>query len=412
MQDNWTATVTKRLGIEAFSREVEASPINPAEPRQSWATLNGHLTHRFNNYKGYGFSWGLTGGVMGIASLGYAETDNVGSWSYSVNPMALLEKTKLASLDDIGLGFDKESSWFSNTLKGIAKNTIKNATNQSQSSSGLFGMFNFNDFSMPYSTTEFSGTSVEIGVAVEGDPFAFPIGIEGGIKGSFAVQEGRKVADKKVFGYMYSGQATNGSALMDYYIENEATYQKRDLYLPVPFSNADQFSVSAEGLGGMFRLHHSKAGKFRPNYAKSSTDMFHINADIHLGGTFGIGGDLGYGRQNLTVENWYDGGYNFLPESQEDEPYFFRFAGDLGGSVEFAGNDLPVDSEIETNLLGQVSNIDVNGMFSDKRVNSGYPSSEINPSGRSGRSAYIGYNTNAEMLERGPFYLCLSLALR
>lgn len=398
MQTNWTATATKRLGLEVYSTELEPGPpamVATRVPGEVWAELNAQLTQRYNNHKGYGYSVGLTAGVMGTASVGYNETDGLGSFSYSVNPIALLSRFKAINLD--GLKFDKYGSWAKNAMRNAGRNALNSAFTQSASSSGVFGMFNFNDWSMPYSSTEYSGWSIELAGAAEGDLLPVPVGIEGGFKGTYAAQWSPSWTDKSTYGYLYSGSVEDDDALMDYYVEKEGYYQKRDSYLPIPFSNADHYIVSGQSLNGSFRAYHSKPGTFRPNHVSNQTVMAHGNLDVHFGLTGGIGFNGGFGVQTQSVRTWLDDAFSFAPIGDVDEAVFFRFTGDLGGSLEYSNTDEPTRASVANFNELSVGNV-------AERANDLIPASKINANERSGRSTYIGYNTNAEMMQRPPMH--------
>ena len=56
VRSNWTVTATKRAGLEVASGEIGGS-------------LGGFVTQRYNNYRGYGYTQGVSLGIMGIASI-------------------------------------------------------------------------------------------------------------------------------------------------------------------------------------------------------------------------------------------------------------------------------------------------------------------------------------------------------
>ena len=64
---------------------------------------------------------------------------------------------------------------------------------------------------------------------------------------------------------MNSGQAiAQNESKMDYYVEKESNYNTRDMYLSIPFSNADNYNATGEGVIGGFRAHSLNSGHFRP----------------------------------------------------------------------------------------------------------------------------------------------------
>lgn len=80
---NWTVTAGLGVGTELFGKDFLGGRANVAL--------------RYNNYQGYGYNLGAGLSLgKGVVSLGYNMTDGQGSFSASVNPMALLIRAKEA----------------------------------------------------------------------------------------------------------------------------------------------------------------------------------------------------------------------------------------------------------------------------------------------------------------------------
>lgn len=378
VRDNWTASVTKRIGVEAFSGDVTAGLFT---------------TLRYNNYTGYGYVSGVNLGIIGAANISFAVADGKSSWGFTISPIRLL--TRLAKgRDDHTKEKEKNSSWADRFARSLSKQ-VEGSFPQISSSGGIFGVYTFNDYTIPINTSSYQADTWMAAIAAQGDPLP-DVGVEGGIGGSYSVQKSIPRYTRKAYGYMYSGVADKfggtdseyKNIAMDYYIEKDAPYNKRDAFLGIPFSNADNFIVSGEGLSGSFRLHQRRLGHFRPPYSNSATRIRHINLDFHFGGGFGVGADLGYGDHYLRTDRWgtavddNDGGsptaLQFSNISTDDEPYYYRFADDMGGYTEFAEDDAPVQASVS---LGGLSM-------------EGVVSSSANQGKRTGRAAYIGFNTN------------------
>ncbi|MBT1706370.1 hypothetical protein KK060_24040, partial [Fulvivirgaceae bacterium PWU20] len=255
-----------------------------------------------------------------------------------------------------------------------------------------YGVFSFNDFSKPAIVHDYNGKSYNVQIGLQGNLNPFPAGSTANISGSYSYQENVGAQTVSGYGYLYSSDAgAVSNSVMDYHVEKETDFNKRDIFLGVPFNDADNFTVTGEGIGGGFRLYNKRSGHFGPRQVKSKTSILNVGAEAGTGWTFGPGVDIGKGEQNMTMEDWKRDLSSFESRTNKDidEPVFFRFNNDLGGEWGYNHNDKPFQASITSpNFL------------STKRDPS-LPSSSFsyNNGERSGRSSYIAYNTNEEMID-------------
>ena len=382
---NRTVSLGGNFSGEAFSFDLPAS---------------GNVALRYNNYKGFGYSAGL--GLQlskGLISLGYGISDGEGRFSAGINPGAFLSKRQQAQP-------------FDQTDQGIEQAAMRATTGHYMKSVSYdlfgsdYGAFSYAGISRPTAVTAYKGTAFNFSASVLAAASPLQAGPSQGLTGSYSVQEntGKNgvagAADSlKTFGYMYSGSA-GPDDMMDYYVEKGGSYEKNDRFLGVPFSNADNFSVTGEGLGGGFRLHHRRPGHFHPNHKKSTTTIHNIGGEVELGVNVGGGVDVGQGEHTLEVTGWTNpgntGNFKFDTDtSQGDEPYFFRFNNDQGGSVRYADDDAFIQGDVEV----------TNNAAGNRAAEVDIPSQvygTVNEGQRSGRSSYIAYHTNAEMSAADP----------
>ena len=380
VRDNWTATVTKRLGGEAWSR----------------ASLGVFTTQRYNNYSGFGYTTGVSLGLLGVANVSFTESDGKSSWGFSISPIGILDRLARNKNNNSDKPKGEKATWAEKLGARLSKQAMGSFPAIS-SSGGLFGVYTFNDFTLPVNTSSYTADTWLAAIALQGDPLP-NIGIEAGVNGSYSVQKSKKKYTRHAYGYMYSGFADNddhyGKVIMDYSLEKDAPYNKRDRFLGIPFSNADHFMVSAEGLSGSFRLHHRTPGHFRPALGKSTTEIKHVNLDIHIGIDIGVGVDLGYGEHWTSVDKWMEAKnessnvFQFQDSYPDGEPYFFRFSEDMGGELSYAPDNKPIQASPNSSPGG--------GNLSIGNANSRLWSS-LNEGRRSGRAAFIGYNINSRI---------------
>jgi hypothetical protein len=388
---NWTVSVGGQIGVEAFSQNLG---------------INANASIRYNNYRGFSFpaGVGLTF-VKGLASLGYSVSDGQGSFSMHINPAAVLShlKTeekkvkndrKYQSADEC-VQEESKAALRSAKVKDDKRNKQVSKFTSLGSMASTYGMYSLSDLSAPTHLTPYTGTSVNVNVSVDPEPAPVPVGVQFGITGNFTTQKNEDEITSDTYGYLYSGNA-HSTSVMDYTVEKESMYNKRDRYLSIPVSGADQYSLSGEGLAGGFRLHSMKAGTFYPNSVESNTIISQAGAEFMLGSNIGAGFSIGLGSHSLKVKrDWESGGTsyngNVSPEhsfSAQKESFFFRFNGDMGGQVNFGSHSKAYRARLAPDNLNNGSKI----------FHPELPSSLPGDiSGDRKSSSYIGFHTNDEM---------------
>lgn len=359
---NWTASVGGDLGgIELFGWDAIDLGVN--------ASL------RYNNYKGFGYVGGVSFGVKGVGSLGYSLTDNMGSFSYQINPGQLFNKKE----DDSKL-IAKTKNFVN---KSLSSGTIGKMTGFGSS----YGLISRNWTPRATNVNSYKGNSFNVSASFEGTPTGFPAGSQFGLLGSFTRQDPFAITSDTTYGYLYSHNAGLND-VMDYVNEKLSPFNKRDMFLSIPFSSTDDFTLQGEGLSGSFRARAKRSGHFRPNPKISITPIVNMGLEIQAGGNLGPGGDAGEGLHTLSVLPWTAATHSFGTEQNidaDDEPYVFRFNNDLGGDFLADANDA---SEVATLSGGYPSPGSLN------QFSSYTPYNNIQKQGRTGRSSYIGHNTN------------------
>ncbi|MDP2387573.1 MAG: hypothetical protein Q8M29_14445 [Bacteroidota bacterium] len=402
---NWTVSTGASLGnLELFSFGV---PVSVS------------ASIRYNNYRGFGYTAGAGLSFrQGLVSLGYSMSDGTGSFSAQVNPAALLSQSKKkkkecdaktkAKYNEFKTEADKNK--YRADQKKSPKEQLKSKAMEGIRSIGslgsAYGMHSLGDQQHPTTITPYEGFSFNTNFSIQLNPSPLEVGPQIGFFGNFNYQKNKADLQRTGYGYLYSSEAyMDGNGVMDYLLEKEATFNKRDRYMSIPFSNADMYSVSGEGMGGGFRLHSKNAGYFRPNTVESKTYIAQLAGDVSLGLEYGGGVSVGLGQQTLTSgEYWgnattFTSNYRFPNASADNEPFFFRFNNDLGGDVVFDSNNNAVKADITVDSWTP----GFKGAHPDMNVNTVLPKLQSTIAldngsmSRSGRSSYIGYHTNDEI---------------
>ncbi len=411
---NWTISMGLAAGFEAFSADLfgESSRIDFD------VNLSAHYSLRVNSHKGFGYVAGFGLNVAGIANYGYNVSDGEGTHSFALTPGKFLNRlyselahgksdkaVKEEILNYTMLSSEERAAYDNKQLESMPGRMWLGG-GVSSAAGQIDRAVNFvmnNNATSPRAFTPSSLGGLAFNFS-SGFQVTNPPPFQGFQPLLTANYNQRTAPDKatprKVLGYMYSGEAYSGAAentVMDYYLEKSEPYTLRDKFMAIPFSNADNFGLTGEGLTGGFRLHHSKSGHFRP--ALSANDqMVIVNLGAEGGGvgrsgetkSFSVGADLGVGFQNDETRQWLGPiaandrhKFKSMPEASRcervDEPYFFRFNNDLGGRVEFDSDDKAIILDGSQHLPHSARHVMNDGL-------------------RSGRSSYIGYRTNEELL--------------
>lgn len=389
---NWTATASIGNWVEAFG--VDKLQV-----------LNGQLSLRYNNYRGFGYNFGS--GIKlgkGLFDIGYGISDGELSFSLSPNPGRLLngsteKASKLWKLND-----EKKNKKYQSLVTKRKYAIEARASNWgSNYLSSLYNAYKYGESTKSTQLKPYSGNSYNVSFATEVDFFGVPIGPSVNVYGSYTAQTNLAEFNSRAFGLMYSGDADELSseerdeALMDYHIENGSSFNKRDAVLGVPFNDADQFMVTGEGVGGGFRMYHRNLGHFGPQKAESKVDIWQAGGETHFGGVLGWGVDVGVGNKVSKLGDWnkHPEGSAFSKLSDNstvDEPVFFRFNNDMGGSWGDEVNDSPFRATLDGTILNG-NNFSLNE--SDKFKY------QPHSTARSGRSSYIGFTVNKDTYSSG-----------
>ncbi len=406
-ETNWTLTARPMKPFEIFSfnnlADSVLGAIDTATGLDTSLGVSGTIglnSISYNSQRGFGYSAGTSVSLADqssqLGSLNYSVSDGVGSFDPKINVGAIINHYTNIGKSDI----NRESMRFTVTSPGAGVNESRKFKPASISMLGALGsaltypIVNFGDDRRSSTVMGYNGVHVDIGTGTENNPVPIQAGPEFIVSGSYSEQTPVASADISSYGYIYSATGKGDvNAAMDYAVEKEATFTKRDRFLAIPYSQPDNYTVSGEGVSGGFRAYHTKLGDFHPNAVTSKTLISTFEGDINIGWTVGLGGDFGLGRHSLSVSGWPSIS-NTLPFSDPglgDAGCFFRYYSDPGGTMTHASDDKPVRAAISGPIPGlEVYFPNLSGV-----------GQTVNRGSRVGRSSYIGYHTNREMLVTG-----------
>ncbi|KOY84404.1 hypothetical protein AD998_21300 [bacterium 336/3] len=393
MPTNTTITASLGGSTEIFSGDIG---------------VNASVGLRYNNYRGFARTagLGLTLG-KGFVSLGLnVASDQDATFSVAINPAALLNTNKLKErlvvemadkIDKKFPEYEQHGKWMKalGRVTKFAGQTANSLTSQTISLGGSFGLVTHAYETRSVATQKMIGVAVNASMGFETNPSFLPAGFQGRVMGSYTAQYPDRERELGGCGFLYAGNATNYS-ISDYYVEKDNPYEKQDVFLGIPFNNADNFMVTGEGVAGGFRMHHKQIGEFGPNEETSNIIISNIGVEVGVGGNIGGGLDLGLGYQKMEEEAWGNRNYKFstLDDRETiDEPVFFKFTNDLAGEWDLDGNDDPIN----VGYTGSGNNYNPSLPFAGKIE----MRERGNTAKRNSRSTYISFGINKEMLASG-----------
>lgn len=362
----------------------------------------------YNNYNGITptFTASVTG-MQGIASLNFTLSDGNFGFQPTVNPSAIFKRFKKEKGDNPskkdkaerdkklndaitdGRLNNREALSISSQHPDAKKVEHKGTSSSQVSFSGFSGGFTsasgkigvnfsmggmFGPANYAAATSPYNGFMARLKFNIGANIGPVPADLEGEVYGSYVEQTPVEMISKPAVGYLYSEKAVgdaNNDKTMDYYMELDKTFEKRERYLGYPIPNNDMFSQSGEAMGGAFRARRSEFGNYRPNYSESKDWGVNAGYDfnfpisippVFINGVFTNGIQVGGSYHVVREKDWrenrrgdYQAEFEFKPSSDDpngvDENVFFRYSGDKGGFHDLSLNDDPYKANLAIGVL-------------------------------------------------------------
>lgn len=321
---NWTLATTKRAGLNIFGQEMSIG-------------IAASKTRRFNSFQGYHNYWGvgLSLGIKdNIVGLSLTEDANGVTFDADVSFQGIVSagwkntSVKVSEGKEL-TNAEKQLKWFKLNQRKTAYGTI--------GLGGQYGLLSYKDSPFHISPAPYNGYNFSWNFALEATIAQTPIGIDLGSSSSFSLQFNKYLQNKKAWGYAYTSQqsyneefGTPEDVALDYYVEKDYPFQVRNTFIGMPFNSADVFQVSGEGMGGSFRAFAAQIGEYHPSGFKVTTGQGNLGFKVLVGPAVGVGLNVGGGFSNDKYDQWK------VKNSASFGAPIFRFANDMGGSVEYS----------------------------------------------------------------------------
>lgn len=115
-----------------------------------------------------------------------------------------------------------------------------------------------------------------------------------------------KNINSPAYGYYYAENGQNNdNAMMDFSRENDASFNASTLFLPITTFSYDVYSVSGQGVGGVYRPYRGNVGYvFDSQQSNRSAGQNEIGADVGFGALFKVGANFETVSSNSESGRW------------------------------------------------------------------------------------------------------------
>lgn len=381
---NWTVSGVGNLNLEFFSSDEQgdkkknkefsktklaaekpnANPewgdnavTNGLEQVESNFSVSVSQSIRYNNYSGILKATGFSASFKGMASLNMSFAGGNATFGFSVNPIRTFNviqqsrQKKLAEDRNSVAGdqlakIDKKLKR-TKEIKGYWFGKIVNPNLSANASLSYPGL----------SVQKSHGKSFNFSGSLEINPLG-PIGVETGYQGNFNVMIPQKETTVSAFGYLHRktwdsswDDQTDVFEAQDFFLEGETNLSKTDKNLGIPFSGADVFSATGEGLMGGFRFKNSRIDHYYPSKITNKEVIQNIGIEFGVGQTIQVGLDVGFGWHRTVIENWDDKkrgsteGDMYLANNSDDA--FLEFMNDPGKVFRYTTTDAVLSMKLD-----------------------------------------------------------------
>lgn len=191
-----------------------------------------------------------------------------------------------------------------------------------------------------------------------------PLSVSGNYARTVILQEDR-IQKKPAYGYLHFSKHQadeNKNAVTDVSRDKETSYRDNPLplHIGIPSHNYDVFSVTGEGIGGMFRAYRNDIGFTTDHYMRSKSNS--VSGGLDLGfGSFKVGGNLTLTKAENTHSEWKEDNLanrrlRFESNNGINEPVYLRQAGEMVVADHVLSNKLGGEQLVKLQIQQSVTN--------------------------------------------------------
>lgn len=340
-------------------------------------TIGSQAGFYYNTYKGWGAEYGLdatiTAGSKGAGKLtgGLSITNNTQD-GLTIVP-SFSEKTgELEGNAKGGVGGDFSIAAPYNTRTGMAglqlSVGVKSYNNQKADKHGnnvtrmqnIPGIISFCSpaftptISLPYTSSQFTFTA-KLGLVYDA---VHPSIFASGYVSDQYIAEADMTSSRPAYGYLhYEDGAANTSSVLDFNINKEVPYRISPSVpsIGIPAYTYDAFSITGEGIGGMFRPYRSDLGYVFDHTMSTKDGSLAASVDLGTPALVHAGVDINYSHTSTKSAPWTDDnliGSNiaFQPSDTTFEAAYFRNPGEMATNTKAFYNSIGGDDVVAIDL--------------------------------------------------------------
>ncbi|MBO6515721.1 MAG: hypothetical protein JJ975_04140, partial [Bacteroidia bacterium] len=286
-----------------------------------------NLGLKYNSYKGLGMNWGAglshemskkTGLNAGL-SIGYSDEGGM-DISPDLSIADPIKQENRKSKYKVGATFNSRAGMRSMNVSRTTTTTYKDEVQDKdrvvRKSRNAKLMYNFGSSSYsPGISTPFSGFGMDFNYKFGTDIFgAYGDMTLGGSFTNQYIAKKDQVIDKAGYGYLYeqhapqSSEAASRDYILDFQRHNQLPLMKATPYLPWAQHTNDMYGVSAQGVGGTYRLFRNEISVVHDDYRKTRDNNFRLGFEVGVPGNLGKGSvNFGYNHSGSKSGLWDDG---------------------------------------------------------------------------------------------------------
>jgi len=287
--------VVKTMSIKT-NRTVGVT-VSPYFEITGWPiTVTPHVGIFHNSYRGWGTETGIAVGfnagvgTQGALTAGLSLTNNSQN-GLDISPSMgfKLSKTDAQVVGNVSLGttYNSRSGVQALQMTTQVRKSLYEMSNLVHSAgAGVNALISFAKpsftptISMPYTSSQFTFSISPGGLF----GFNHPALSISGYGSSQRIEKSDTTMTLPGYGYLYYQSARNNQyALLDMNREKDVSYRENTPNIAVPIYTYDTYSISGEGIGGMFRPYRGDIGYMRDHYMSTKSNSNGVGLDFGTG---------------------------------------------------------------------------------------------------------------------------------
>ncbi len=364
--------ITKKFNIKPNRTYGITGMISPEALQFNFLSIGLGMGISFNNYRGFAME---STQHIGISAAGGNKGENTASLGLNVStnsqegmtiePTVSFERRVMSSYDrdqhlgpKVGASFNSRAGLTALTLKrlGYTTNQYGEVMQQFLSKNGGSSISFVSPTYITPSTLPMQNTSVTLNLSYGATAFGTDFLLA--FSGYYSEQKLRTNEMKyRSYGYMNSDQYKTVGALLDFNREKDVSFTKNTPALPVTNFTYDIYSVSGQGIGGMYRPYRNDVGTVHDSFNNNGSDSYSLGVEFGGGWVASFGLDPRVVLSNTTTSKWFNAltkklkfqGKEDQPDNMYYEPYYFKQAGEKAVDSEF---------ELEESFFNKIGGFD------------------------------------------------------